>query len=122
MRAYRIGQMGRDYEGVGTPLAFRIMDVEGVLAVRTCNRFDCNGLAAFLTNVPDCGIDLARFEVLRQDRLLRKNVSYYRREQRGIAKEWGGNHARECITALNLLWRAIFAEGIERRAGANKGE
>ena len=93
MRANRIGQVRRDDEGVGTTLAFRVMDVQGILAVRAFDRFHGNGLAAFLTHVPDGGIDLAGFKVFGQDRLLSQEAAGERREQCHPAQECEGTHS-----------------------------
>lgn len=51
------------------------MDVQGILAVRAFDRFHGDGLATFLTHIPDSGIDFASFKVFSQDRLLSQQAA-----------------------------------------------
>jgi hypothetical protein len=45
------------------------MDVQGILAVRAFDRFHREGRGTGDALIPDCRIDLARFEVLCKNRL-----------------------------------------------------
>jgi hypothetical protein len=74
------------------------MDVQGILAVRAFDRFHGDRLAAFLTHVPDGGIDLPGFKVFGQDRLLSQKAAGQRWEQCGPAQEYVGTHLRKSIT------------------------
>jgi len=96
MRAYRIRQMGGHDEGERAAFHVRVVNMEREFPMRAIHRFHADGGRALLSEIPNCGIDLPRFKVLREDGFLRV-------QPRGEGREHGGGTNNHMETHSQIL-------------------